>query len=183
MTRLEAAHLATVNNDHSKRLVAAQHGHRELGADPLDLGDDTAHRLARAVALLVGDIEDLDRAALRRRLGGQGLLRVERQRVRAQVLDELAPRARVRDEVISVVAAHQQQRERRIAQPGRVLEDGLEHGLVIGRRAVDDPQDLTGRGLARPRVAEFLCELCHFFSRGYATAPPYQCARPGWCPK
>ena len=36
---------------------------------------------------------------------------------------------------------------------------GFEDRPVVGRRLVDDPQDLAGRGLARPCVVEFLCEI------------------------
>ena len=41
-----------------------------------------------------------------------------------------------------------------LAQPDGALGDGLEHGLDVGRRARDHPEDLAGRGLLLEGLGE-----------------------------
>ena len=41
-----------------------------------------------------------------------------------------------------------------VAEPGRALEEALQHGLEVERRAADDLQDLAGRGLLFERLGE-----------------------------
>ena len=60
----------------------------------------------------------------------------------------------------------------RLAQLGRALADGVEHGLNVGSRACDDAKDLAGRPLLLLCFMQFAGEpgeLCFLASRGTAT--------------
>ena len=46
----------------------------------------------------------------------------------------------------------------RLAQLGRTLADGVEHGLNIGPRACDDTKDFAGRSLLVLRFMQFAGE-------------------------
>ena len=53
----------------------------------------------------------------------------------------------------------------RIAQPGGALGDGVEHGLDVGRRSRDHPQDLAGRGLLLERFGQVALRVSSSLNR------------------
>src|SRR5215469_4241124 len=55
-----------------------------------------------------------------------------------------------------------QHAERGLAQAQRLFEHGFEHWREITRRAVDDLQDLGGRGLPLQRLVTLGSALCKF---------------------
>ena len=44
----------------------------------------------------------------------------------------------------------------RLTQAGRALRHGIEHGLHVGRRLADHPQDLAGRCFPSQRLRQTL---------------------------
>ena len=79
-----------------------------------------------------------EQAPVRRRLGGRHVAH--------------------RDEVEEAVIDPRHRAELRVAQAGRARDDGLEHGLGIGRRARDDLEDLARRRLTLLRLGLKTCE-------------------------
>jgi len=122
--------------------------------------------MARAMGELVGGVEHLYRSALRDGLRRGALLGVQRQQLASQTLVELRPDSSTGHEAEALVLAEKEQSERPITEAGCVLENRIEYGSVVVRRPVNDPQDLTGRGFAGPRITELLCEICHVFPSG-----------------
>jgi hypothetical protein len=64
----------------------------------------------------------------------------------------------------------------RLAQLGRALADGVEHGLNVGPRPCDDAKDLAGRPLLLPSFMQLTGEpgdLC--FPIGSSPAPHLWC--------
>ena len=50
----------------------------------------------------------------------------------------------------------------RLAQPRRALADGVEHGLNVGRRVCDNPEDFAGRCLLLKCFSKALLRLSEF---------------------
>ncbi len=149
---VEGPHFASVDRDLADTLVVPHHRHEERGAYALDVRCGDPVRYSVAIAGAVGNVGKLLGHAFDRYLGGECIPFVDGHGVLAQPLDELRPRALVCDQVEVILLAHLQKGERRIAQPGGVVEDGVEDRRVVGRRAADGAQDVAGRRLALERL-------------------------------
>ena len=151
----ETLHLVPEQGYHADGLVALEHGHGEQGAHLADFHGREPVRIARAIRIFVHEVLDLHRYALPGGTADQHDRIVERIRIRMQVFNHLGARTGVGDIVQVAVPEQEQTTEGGAAQAGRVVQDDIEHRLVVGGRLADAAQDLAGRGLALQELTQF----------------------------
>jgi hypothetical protein len=150
----ERADFGSVHKEHSEHVVLPQHGDDEDGSPAMD-----ALRLVQLILGIDQKIDDMDRLALERgppdRRSSSGT-----DHIPLPVLADLGRGAIPGEDPKHLAVEASQQPPLGPGQPGRVLDEGVEHRLKVERRATDDFQDFARGCLLLERLAHSGMNLC-----------------------
>src|SRR5215472_14062770 len=119
--------------------------HQKDRADAPEIDDRAGQGFARAITLATGEIGDLNKTFPTK----EALLRMGARLVRSlfEKFDKFKRHAAARRRAQDLAFISPQDAERGLAQVQRLVQHRVEHRSEVAGRAVDDLQNLSGRGL------------------------------------
>ncbi len=167
LTVREGTYLPAVHGEGANEPSLLQQGDHQKRSHALELDNRSTQRVAFGEGRVREHIVDVHRAELLED-PGQGRVRPGPDGSAPVVLDERRLGAPEGGGVVGLAVEEEQSAALRLAQPRGVVEDRVEHGLDVGRRARDDAQDLGGGRLLLQRLGQLAVSSLQLLEQPHA---------------